>query len=86
MSEERVNLDLLLKKGEYPVVIDLIKLGQDIKNAIYFLRVLETRVDEAVARHTGLKIERRMNIERRRNEQDKRDTILDGTSSVEVGE
>lgn len=65
MNEERVNLEILLQKGEYPVVIDLIKLGQDIKNAIYFLRVLENRVDEAVTKHTGLKIERRMAIGRR---------------------
>jgi len=67
-ESERVTIDALLKKGEYPVIVDLIKLGQDIKNAIYFLRVLECRVDEAVSKHTGLKIERRMSVGRRKED------------------
>jgi len=77
MSEERVTLDVLLRKGEYPVIIDLIKLGQDIKNAIYFLRILETRVDEAVTKHTGLKIEKRMTIGRRKEDIEKCTTNTD---------
>ena len=66
-DKERVTIEALLEKGEYPVVVDLVKLGQDIKNAIYFLKVLESRVDKAVAEHAGVKIERRINGERRNN-------------------
>lgn len=67
MEKERITLDVLLKKGEYPVVTDLVQLGQDINNSIHFLNKLKNRIDIAVVEHTGLKIERR-NGDRRNNE------------------
>ena len=66
MSEkERVRIDALLKRGEYPVIVDLLKMGQDINNAMSFLQKLKCNVDKAVAEHTELKIERRIIEERR---------------------
>ena len=62
---EWVTIDALLEHGEYPVIANLITLGQDIKNAKHFLTKLEVRVNEAVVRHTGLKVEQRVNGERR---------------------
>lgn len=65
-DQEWVTIQALLKKGEYPVIMDLLKGGQAIENAIFYLQKFKNQVDKAVAEHTGVKIERRQ-IERRAN-------------------
>jgi len=79
---EWVTLEVLLKHGEYPIVTNLIQLGQTVNNAIFFIqrfepgkapvqsenieralsamRKLKSDIDVAVAKETGLKIERRI--------------------------
>ena len=42
------------------MIADLMQLGQDVNNAIYTLMKLKSRIDTAVAKHTELKIDRRI--------------------------
>lgn len=82
IQQEWFSFDVLLKRGEFPVIMDLIQLGKATNNAIYFikrfepgnkpienkdiedallsLKKLKSRIDEAVAKETGLRIERRI--------------------------
>lgn len=63
---EWVTIEALLKKGEYPVITDLLQLGQDCNNILFTVHKLKTRIDKAVAEHSEMKIEKRI-IERRNN-------------------
>ena len=36
-TTEWVSIDALLRRGEYPVIIDVLKLGQSVRNLLFFL-------------------------------------------------
>jgi len=42
-QHEWVTLEVLLKRGEYPVITDLIHLGQRVNTALFFLQKFEPK-------------------------------------------
>lgn len=83
---EWVAIEALLKKGEYPIIADLLHMAQDLNTAIYAndianerMKIFKTRIDKAVAEHTELKIEKRLNPQDRRFNGERRNNNVEET-------
>jgi len=62
---ERVNIEAFLKKNEYPVILDLLEINNELDDLSARVQSLKEKIDKSVCEHTGVKIERRKNGERR---------------------